>query len=190
MEKRHIQFTSDLKTRATDVENEAVIEGYFVRYNEETELWQGYFEEVAPDAFKDSLGSKNILCLDNHDTRIVLGSTDSGTLELRSDEKGLWGSVKIDLEDPNAKSAYRKVQTGKVKGCSFGFIVKSEEHIIRNDNSTLWRIIDAELYEVSITGFPAYPQTDILARKKDAENLKKEALKKRKQKLKERLKNG
>ena len=106
MEKRHIQFTSDLKTRATDVENEAVIEGYFIRYNEETELWQGYFEEVAPDAFKDSLGSKNILCLDNHDMRIVLGSTDSGTLELRSDEKGLWGSVKIDLEDPNAKSAY------------------------------------------------------------------------------------
>lgn len=190
MNKRHMQFTSELQTRALDSENEAVIEGYFVRYNEQTELWSGYFEEVSPEAFRNSLGNKNILCLDNHDLRIVLGSTDSGTLELRSDEKGLWGSVKIDLEDPNAKSAYRKVQTGKVKGCSFGFEIKSEKRVINGDGSSVFRITEADLHEVSITGFPAYPQTDISAREKDVEILKKEVFEKRKRELKERLTNA
>lgn len=189
MEKRHIQFTSDLITRASEKENEAILEGYFVRYNSETELWTGYYEEVAPNAFDNSLQTRDILCLDNHDTRIVLGSTESGTLELRSDETGLWGKVKVDLEDPNAKSAYRKVQTGKVKGCSFGFRVNAETKVNR-DNKTVFRILEAELLEVSITGFPAYPQTDISARRKDVENMKREKLESRKKQLKERLLNG
>jgi uncharacterized protein len=189
MEKRHIQFTTELQTRATDNENEAIIEGYFVVYNSETELWEGAFEEVAPNAFKDSLENKDIFCLDNHDTRAVLGSTGSKTLELKSDEKGLWGKVLLDLEDPIAKSAYRKIQTGKVKGCSFGFYPIREETINKEDGSIKWRILEAELFEVSITAFPAYPQTDINARKKDAESIKKEKFEQRKKQLLERLGN-
>ena len=190
MNKRRIPFTADLKTRATENENEAVIEGYFVVYNSETELWSGAFEEVAPNAFDASLRTKDIMCLDNHDSRVVLASTGSGTLELRSDDKGLWGRVTIDLEDPNAKSAYRKVQTGKVKGCSFGFYPTREETINREDGSIKWRILEADLLEVSITAFPAYPQTDVSARKRDAETLEQEKIQKRKQEMKARLIHG
>src|SRR5690554_3998990 len=114
MNKRCIQFTTDLQTRASENENEAIVEGYFVVYNSETELWPGAYEEVAPGAFEESIKTKNIMCLDNHDSRVVLASTESNTLELKSDKKGLWGRVILDLEDPFAKSAYRKVQTGKV----------------------------------------------------------------------------
>lgn len=188
MNKRHIQFKSQLQTRATDNENEGIIEGYFVVYNAETELWPGAFEEVAPGAFENSLRTKDIFCLDNHDSRVVLASTGSKTLELKSDEKGLWGRVVLDLEDPFAKSAFRKVQTGKVRGCSFGFYPVREEIINKEDGSIKWRILEAELLEVSITAFPAYPQTDISARQKDAERIKKEKLEQRKKQILERMK--
>ncbi|RKJ26654.1 HK97 family phage prohead protease, partial [Butyricicoccus sp. 1XD8-22] len=143
MNKRHIQFSSELQTRASENEGEAIIEGYFVVYDQETELWPGAYEEVAPGALDESLRTKDIICLDNHDSRMVLASIGSNTLELKSDEKGLWGRAIIDLEDPNAKSAYRKVQTGKVKGCSFGFYPTKEERVERDDGTTKWRITEA-----------------------------------------------
>jgi uncharacterized protein len=190
MHKRHIHFSTELKTRTTENENEAIIEGYFVVYNSETELWPGAYEEVAPGAFEESLRTKDIICLDNHDSKAVLASIGSQTLELKSDNKGLWGKVILDLEDPAAKSAYRKVQTGKVKGCSFGFMPIREETINNDDGTIKWRILEAELFEVSITAFPAYPQTDIAARQKDVEKIKREKLLQKKQQLKEMLKNG
>jgi len=188
--KRRMHFTSDLKTRDSDIEGEAVIEGYFVVYDKETELWPGAFEEVAPGAFTESLRGTDIIALDNHDSRMVLGSVLSNTLELKSDETGLWGSVTIDMEDPNAKSAYRKVQTGKVRGCSFGFYPTKEERVENDDGTMKWRITEAELLEVSITAFPAYPQTDISARRKDIDTMKKQKLEQRKKQLKERIANG
>lgn len=190
MNKRHLHFNTELQTRSSENEDEAIIEGYFVVYDSETELWPGAFEEVAPGAFESSLRDKDIFALDNHDSRAVLASIGSKTLELRSDSKGLWGKVTLDLEDPIAKSAYRKVQTGKVKGCSFGFYPTREEHINKDDGTFKWRILEAELFEVSITAFPAYPQTDIAARKKDVESMKKQKLEQRKKALKEKMRNG
>lgn len=113
LNKRHIQFTTELQTRLTENENEAIIEGYFVVYNSETELWPGAFEEITPGAFENSLRDKELFCLDNHDSRVVLASIGSKTLELKSDEKGLWGRIILDLEEPFAKSTYRKVQQAK-----------------------------------------------------------------------------
>lgn len=190
MQKRQMHFTSELQTRMSEDQKEGYLEGYFVVYNSETELWPGAYEEVAPGAFEESLKTKNIVCLDNHDSRAVLATTDSQTLELRSDNHGLWGRVVLDLEDPVAKSAFRKVQTGKVRGCSFGFYPKREETIDREDGSVKWRILEAELIEVSITAFPAYPQTDIAARKADVEAIKLEKLNKRKKAILERMGRG
>lgn len=188
--KRHMHFTSELKTRSN--EDEAFIEGYFVVFNQETELWQGAYEEIAPEAFNRSLNIEkvDVIALDNHDSRVVLGSLESNTLELKVDSYGLYGRVKVDLEDPFAKSAYRKVQTGKVRGCSFGFYPIKEEYSEREDGTSKWRVIDADLLEVSITAFPAYPQTEVAARQKDVEVMKKQKLEQRKKQLKEQLSNG
>ncbi|MED5102445.1 HK97 family phage prohead protease [Niallia circulans] len=189
MEKRLMVFQSELKTR--DAENgEAFIEGYFAVFNQETELWPGAFEEIAPGAFDNSLRNNDIMCLDNHDTRVVLGSIGSQTLELKTDSHGLWGRAKIDLEDPFAKSAYRKVQTGKVRGCSFGFMPLKEDVEYREDGTVKWIVREADTMEVSITAFPAYPQTAVAARQKDIESIKKQKLEQRKAQLKEKMKRG
>lgn len=189
LNKRHMHFMSELKTRANEENNEAFIEGYFVVFNQETELWAGAYEEIAPQAFNRSLNIEkvDVIALDNHDTRVVLGSIESDTLELKVDEYGLYGRVKVDLEDPFAKSAYRKVQTGKVRGCSFGFYPVTEEITEREDGTMKWIVKDADLLEVSITAFPAYPQTEIAARQKDVQKMKKQKLEQRKKQLLERI---
>lgn len=186
METREVYFETDFKVRETD-DGEKFLEGYFVRYNAETELWPGVFEEIAPGALDGSLGRNDVRCLFNHDSAVVLGRTGNGTLELRSDQQGLWGRVKINPEDREAGDIYARIQRGDINACSFGFYPDKQEIDHRDDGSTKFRILEADLIEVSAVTFPAYPQTEIAARKKDIKQAKERALEARKSKLKERL---
>ena len=74
---------TDFQTR-DEKEAGKVIEGYFAVFNSETELWPGAYEEIAPDAFNNTLGN-DIRALANHDTTLVLGRNKSGTLRLAVD---------------------------------------------------------------------------------------------------------
>ncbi|MBT2723055.1 HK97 family phage prohead protease [Bacillus sp. ISL-46] len=173
--------------RAEEQEDKLFLEGYFIRYNEETELYAGVFEEVAPTAVLKSLEKNDIRCLFNHDTGVVLGRAGNKTLELKSDEKGLYGKVEINRNDPEAMAIYARIQRGDINACSFGFYPVKEDYEIRNDGSTKFIIREADLFEVSAVTFPAYPQTEISARQNDIEAIKLEKLNTRKKKLKEML---
>lgn len=183
---REMYFRTDFHTRQEN--DERFIEGYFIRFNEETELWDGVFEEVAPEAVDDSLKNNDIRCLFNHDTNIVLGRTGNGTLELRKDEKGLFGRVKINPNDKQAMDIYARIERGDINACSFGFNIISEEIQNRDDGTIKFILKKIDLHEVSPVTFPAYPTTSIEARKKDIEKHKQRQLEVRKNKLKERLK--
>ncbi|CAM3678479.1 HK97 family phage prohead protease [Aeromicrobium ponti] len=185
MEKRTSFLTSQF--RAEEQDEKLFLEGYFIRYNEETELYDGVFEEVAPEAVIKSLEKNDIRCLFNHDSGVVLGRVGNKTLELKSDEKGLYGKVEINRNDPEAMAIYARIQRGDINACSFGFYPVKEDYEIRTDGSTKFIIREADLYEVSAVTFPAYPQTEISARQQDIEAIKKEKLNIRKQKLKEML---
>lgn len=182
---REMYFRTDFHTRQEN--DERFIEGYFIRFNEETELWDGVFEEVAPEAVDDSLKNNDIRCLFNHDTNIVLGRTGNGTLELRKDEKGLFGRVKINPNDKQALDIYARIERGDINACSFGFNVINEEIQNRDDGTVKFILKKIDLHEVSPVTFPAYSTTSIEARKKDLEQHKQRLLETRKNKLKERL---
>lgn len=177
---------TELKTRATD-DNSMVIEGYFAVFNKETELWPGAYEEIAPGAFDNYL-SNDIRGLTNHDTTFVLGRNKSGTLELKADNFGLWGSIKINPNDSDAVNLYERVKRRDVDQCSFGFNVVSEETEWRDDGTVKWRLTEIDLHEVSVCTFPAYEQTGVQARHEEIKQHKEKQLEVRKSKLKERLK--
>lgn len=185
MNKRHAYFASKLETRA-EGEGEKYIEGYFAVFGQETELWQGCFEKIAPTAFDNSLKNNDIRCLFNHDSGFVLGRTASKTLELRTDSHGLWGRVQINPNDTQAMDVYARVERGDISGCSFGFEIISEEFEDRGNNF-LYTETECDLHEVSICTFPAYPQTEIQARKKDFEQTQKRTKQQRKADLKKKL---
>ena len=184
---REMYFRTDFHTRQEN--DERFIEGYFIRFNEETELWDGVFEEVDPKAVDDSLKNNDIRCLFNHDTSIVLGRTGNGTLELKKDDKGLFGRVKINPNDKQAMDIYARIERGDINACSFGFNIIKEDIQNRDDGSVKFILREIDLKEVSPVTFPAYPTTSISARKKDYKQYKQKQLELRKNKLKERLRN-
>lgn len=184
-EKQTRSLKSELKTRAET--DEMVIEGYFVVFNRETELWPGAFEQIAPQALDKTL-SNDVRALINHDTTLVLGRNKAGTLELKTDSRGLWGSIKINSKDTDAVNLYERVKRGDVDQCSFGFNVLAEETEWREDGTVKWTITDIDLHEVSVCTFPAYEETGVQARQAEVEQHKGRQLEQRKNNLKERLK--
>ena len=177
---------TELTTRAEADGQEMYIEGYFAVFGRETELWPGAFEEIAPGAFDETL-SNDIRALINHDTTLVLGRTKAGTLELKTDNYGLWGRVKINPNDIDAVNLYERVKRGDVDQCSFGFNITSEETDWRDDGTVKWTITGIDLHEVSVVTFPAYEDTGVQARKEAVEQHRERLLEARKIKLKERL---
>ena len=169
-----------------EAEGGPIIEGYFAVFNSDYEIWPGAIEQVAPGAFTSALGG-DIRALADHDTRIVLGRTTAGTLELREDDRGLYGSIKINPEDQEAMNLYHRVQRGDVTQCSFGFDIVAEDYEHRPDGSDLWIIRDVVLYEVSVVTFPAYAETSVQARKDDINTIRSRQLAARKSALKERI---
>lgn len=176
------------QTRADEKEG-PVIEGYFSVFNSDYELWPGVTEQVAPGAFENSLsGDCDVRALANHDTTLVLGRTTAGTLSLREDEHGLFGTIKINEQDTDAMNLYARVQRGDVSQCSFGFDIRDEEFIENPDGTCRWIIKDVVLYEVSVCTFPAYAETSVEARKADLNTIRKRRNELWKNDMKERVK--
>lgn len=158
----------DFKTR--DDSGNPIIEGYFAVFNSNYELWDGATESIAPGAFDSSIAG-DIRALINHDTTLVIGRTTNGTLELKVDSRGLWGRILINPKDQDAMNIHARVERGDVTQCSFGFYIRSEDTEYLPDGSIHWTLTDVELFEVSCCTFPAYEETSISARKRDAEDL-------------------
>lgn len=184
-EMRALQLRSgEFKTREDS--GELTIEGYFAVFNSNYEIWEGASESIAPGAFDSSM-SGDIRALTNHDTTLVLGRTKANTLELKTDSHGLWGRVRINPNDSEAMNTYERVKRGDVDQCSIGFLIRSQETDFREDGSIHWTITDVELFEVSVCTFPAYEETSVSARRKDAAEIRSRQLEAWKLQMKDRL---
>lgn len=160
-------IASEFKTREDGEEKR--IEGYFAVFNSNYEIMPGMSESIAPGAFSDTLGG-DIRALIDHETMYVLGRNKAGTLELREDSHGLWGSILLNPNDQDAMNLYARVQRGDVDQCSFGFDILEESEVHENGN-VHWTIEKVKLYEVSCCTFPAYAETSIQARKDDYKSI-------------------
>ncbi|WP_160684357.1 HK97 family phage prohead protease [Clostridium sp. C2-6-12] len=182
-------LNAELKIREVASNNdEMCIEGYFIVFGQQTELWAGAYEEIAPNALDKTLNN-DIRALINHDTRLVLGRNKSGTLELRVDGRGLFGKIKINSNDTEAVNLYERVKRGDVSQCSFGFNIISEETEWRDDGTVKWIITEVDLHEVSVVTFPAYEETGVQARQASVEAYREKQILQKKNNLKVRLKN-
>lgn len=169
-EERQMRIASSkFETRETG--EDLYIEGYFSVFNSVYQMWDGATESVDPHAFDNTIND-DIRCLINHDSGLVLGRTKAGTLELKIDNYGLWGRVKINPNDQDAVNLYERVKRGDVDQCSFGFDILQEETEWKEDDSIHWTLTEVRLFEVSVVTFPAYEDTSVKARQKDFEELR------------------
>ena len=157
-------IASNFKTREDGEEKR--IEGYFAVFNSVYEITPDMTESVKEGAFSNTLDG-DVRALIDHETMYVLGRNQAGTLELREDDKGLWGSILINPNDQDAMNLYSRVERGDVNQCSFGFEILSEETDFRDDGTVHFTITEVRLHEVSVCTFPAYAETSVQARKED-----------------------
>lgn len=179
--------SADAEFKTREDGEDLSIEGYFAVFNSNYDIGYGMSESIAPGAFDGTI-SDDVRALINHDTTLVLGRTAAHTLELRQDERGLWGRVAINPKDSDAMNLYERVKRGDVNQCSFGFDILDEETEFRDGGEIHWTIKAVKLYEVSCCTFPAYEETSIAARQRDAEELKKRSLEAWKESQRKRLK--
>lgn len=178
-------IASNFKTREDGEEKR--IEGYFVVFNSVYEITPDMTESVAPGAFSETLDG-DIRALIDHESMYVLGRNQAGTLELREDDKGLWGSILINPNDLDAMNLYSRVERGDVNQCSFGFDILAEETDFREDGTVHFTITKVRLYEVSVCTFPAYSETQVEARREDKELIMKRETEKWRAEMKAKLK--
>lgn len=135
-----------------------VISGYAAVYNSESDLLYGFFREVIrPGAFDGSLGN-DVRALWNHNASYVLGRTSAGTLDIRSDAKGLY----FEVTPPNATWANDLVESIRRKDInqmSFGFMVNEDNWETLEDGTEMRELLNVDLQEVSVVTFPAYQAT-------------------------------
>lgn len=146
--------------------DELHISGYFAVFGPEYELWPGCSEQVDRHAFDSSAG-RDVRALTNHDSTLVLGRSAAGTFVWKTDDHGLWGDITLNAKDQDALNLYARVERKDVTQCSFGFEIVRREIVDKPDGSTLIRLLEVRLWEVSVCTFPAYEATEVEARRRD-----------------------
>ncbi len=145
--------------------DKVIVEGYVNAVGRDSRVIPSptgdFVEQVTPKTFERALRSGNDIELRlNHDR--VLGSRNSGNLELREDSIGLYARAEVtDLE------TMEKAQKGELRGWSFGFF-KKKDRLEPLENGLHRRFLEEiELREVSILDSrrtPAYVGTSIEVR--------------------------
>lgn len=176
---------STFQTRAED--GNLYIEGYFSVFDSRYWLWDEAYETIERGAFEGQT-IQDVRALVNHDSTLVLGRTTAGTLELREDERGLWGRITINQADQDAMNLYERVKRGDVSQCSFGFDILEQDVEYREDGPTVWHIRKVKLYEVSVVTFPAYEDTAVEARKRELGDIREKKRENWRRKMRARLK--
>lgn len=177
------RFISVTELRAAKDGN--TITGVAAAYNKLSEplggLGQVFRERIAPGAFRNAVkAGQDVTLLVNHDPKLLLGRTASGTLQLNDTKRGL----EFRCSMPNTQLGHdtrEMIQRGDLNGCSFGFSLgtrgdDSWEDEDLEDEEDLFPLDDkiqkrgkktkthvrtirnvTKLHDVSVVTNPAYP---------------------------------
>ena len=137
--------------------------GYAAKFNVRSEDLGGWVEQITPGAFDSVLQNKpDVRALLNHDPNHVLGRSTAGTLRLSADGIGL--RAEMDLPDTQAaRDLATSIDRGDIDQMSFGFRVGPGGALWDLDSAPAVRTVNevAELLDVSVVTYPAYPQTEV-----------------------------
>ena len=156
-------FTANHLTIRRDVESGTrQLSGYAVAFNQPSQPLP-FTEYISPHAF-DNVDFSQVRLLYAHDFNNILARVDSGTLSLKTDDKGLFFIA--DIPDTTlGNDVYTNVENGNIKGLSFNAQIDP-------NNGDTWeqgadgKVIHtinhfASLAEISLTPIPAYTETSV-----------------------------
>jgi HK97 family phage prohead protease len=150
-----------MKIRGFDLDVKAVAaDGTFTGYGSVFGVVDSYNEVVAPGAFKTSLAAlaakgRSLPILWQHRTAEPIGAWTG----LTEDAHGLAGKGALWLEEaPNARVAYKGMETKAITGLSIGYYVIRSSY---NEKTGIRTLEEVDLVECSIVTVPANDEARI-----------------------------
>ncbi len=159
-------FNAEVRAHAPEGDEKFHLVGYGAVFNERSENLGGFREIIKPGAFDDVL-TQDVRGFFNHDPNYLLGRTESGTMVLSVDERGL----SYDITPPDTQTIRDLViipmQRNDITQSSFTFIVARDgERWYEDEEGIIIREITkvSRLFDVSPVSIPAYPDTTAASR--------------------------
>jgi len=187
--KRSEYVIRKIETRADEKQENGkklVLRGYPILFNTEAKIydyWYGEIEETILPTALEKTDLTNVFLLGGHNPDNLLGKNGIN-MRVEVDEVGLFFECNL----PNtqmARDIYNLVEAGILDGMSFGFRC-SDEINPETKKRTITQI--DELYEITITPFPAYKEASVIAMKnaeRQEQNKKQEDIDKKLKELEE-----
>jgi len=146
------------------------ISGYAAVFNSPTTIGDYFTEKIAPGAFTNAIKESDVRLLLNHDANHLLARTQSGTLRLYEDRRGLLFYGDLLDSDPLSDAVERRIERGDLSGCSFSFTCKKDRWKFASkpgdlDERTIIEI--STLFDVGPVTYPAYGDTSVTVLRED-----------------------
>lgn len=122
------------------------------------------FVEVISDQAFNGVDLSDVKLLYSHDFCNILARTDSGTLQLDLNSKGL--DFTATLPDTQlGHDVYTDILNGNLKGMSFGFTIDDDSWSVENGVQVHTINQIGVIAEISITSLPAYTETSLMVQR-------------------------
>jgi uncharacterized protein len=155
----------EIRAKRTDA-GKLTLSGYAAKFNTMSEDLGGFRETIAPGTFARSLKDGDQFLLRGHEANAVLARTKSGSLKLEEDAVGLRFEAEL-VDSPIARDTMALVERGDLDGMSFGFGLVRDDW--KWDGPVAIRTLkDVDLFEISVVTWPAYRDTDVGVRSRQA----------------------
>lgn len=151
--------TGNIRALPQDDNQSMIVEGYAAIFSEPSQPMP-FIEYIDPNALQGA-DLSNVLALYDHEFGNILGRTDSGTLTLKVDDKGLFFSCQLP-DTQLGHDTYQNVANGNIKGCSFRFDIEDDLYSIDENGNQIHTINKiSNVTEISLTTLPAYTETSV-----------------------------
>lgn len=165
-----------MEIRSLEIEPEfddegGVLRGHPILFNTRSSDLGGFDEIIDPDALAD-VDMSDVALLYDHQSGNILARSSAGTLKLEVGPEDV--SFVATLPKTTVGNDVREnLRNGNLRGMSFGFTIAEREWINQDGHIPTQRIkrID-KLFEISLTAFPAYKQTDVALSQRSLDQFK------------------
>ena len=163
------------EVRAAEANDNGIrtVTGRPIVYSQRTDL--GWFDEIIEPGALEGTNLQDVRFLLNHDTsKIPMArsrrNNKKSTMQLVVDKDGMGMTADVDTENnADARALCSAIDRGDLSGMSFMFSIDDEEwEDLQSDHPTRHIKKIGTVVEVSAVTFPAYEQTEISTRCKEA----------------------
>jgi HK97 family phage prohead protease len=154
-------MTIQHKAAAFELKKEPDDDGRFEGYASVFGVVDRGMDIVERGAFAKSLAMRKPKMLWQHDTEKVIGVWD----EVAEDERGLFVKGRLLKDVSLGREAMALLRAGAIDSMSIGYMTKEA---VAEANGRVRRLMDVELYEISLVTFPMNEAAQVTALKADA----------------------